>query len=110
MYAVVIIKIGKCIFNWQLTSATMTINDTGDAGNGQWLKYLACRCLWSRKYLNIGLRGHNNVCIMAEGEPVPYDPTLIGLSETSTAFTCAETHAPVCNGRTPAFYLPQLLW
>lgn len=83
----------------------MTINDTGDSGNGQWLKYLECRCLWSRKYLNIGLRGHNNVCIMAEGEPVPYDPTLIGLSETSTAFTCADTHAPVCNGRTPAFYL-----
>lgn len=64
----------------------------------------------NRNILNIGLRGHNNVCIMAEGEPVPYDPTLIGLSETSTAFTCAETHAPVCNGRTPAFYLPQLLW
>ncbi len=41
---------------------------------------------------------------MAEGEPVPYDPTLIGLSETSAAFTCADTRALVCDGHTPAFY------
>lgn len=51
-------------------------------------------CLCSGKYLDFGLRGHNNVCIMAEGEPVPYDPTLIGLSETSAAFTCAGVWRP----------------
>ncbi len=43
---------------------------------------------------------------MAEGEPVPNDPTLIGLSETSARVyvTCADTRALVCDGHTPAFY------
>lgn len=73
----------------------MRINDTGDSGNGQWLKYLKCRCLCSGKYLGFGVRCHNNVCFTAEGEPVPYDPTLIGLSETSAVYLRGFTRAGV---------------
>lgn len=54
------------LFNWQLTAAIRTINDTGDSGNGQWVKYLKCRRLCSGKYLDFGVRGHNNVCFTAE--------------------------------------------